>query len=903
MVLFLISIANINAQSLSASGDAAYGASNFKDAISYYQRAELEESNNLDLALKLANCYYFTNDLQKAAKIYERLNNNPSPKADVYFYYAKTLMGIGDYDKAISVIEKFTPFNPSLTKQIKESCEFAKKYATTPAAFLVNKEAISLNSSDDYAPLLHKNELIFTSSRKIELAPNQYSDGMSSNYLYRSTIGSEGQLSQAALIKNPLNGTSTQSNISPMALITNESRGITSYNYFNNGIRHIRNAGLNKLSMELIMNMTNIEDFPPGATFPHVGDNTASFPFFANNGNTIYFAADGLPNGYGGFDLWVIHFQNGIWTAPQNLGPNVNTPGDEICPHIANNGYLFFASDYHKGLGGFDIFRATKVANTWKDVRNLGNQVNSSYDDFYFVFDASSRRGYFSSNRTGTNYDIYSALMKGDENLMPLVNASEHNIVVVDPVTNTTTTNNGSTAIKTETGGYKVDNKTTTTTNNTTNNNTNNTANNTTEPPLDGYGTTNPNVNTTTGTTTTKPTTNNNTTTTKPTTPNNNIASSSTIENVIPCAMNFYIGGILDAETKRPLDGAVIYIKNQKTGVENQIKAPTNVYGEYSIILDPLTDYSIAVSKSGYKNLVFDINTGTGGKKTLLGTRPMYASPMLERDVYGNVIQGNGPIVTTNPSQEELLNPVRSSGKTFSYEANGMPMPKEGYLIQALVATKLTEEERLELGKYGNIITEARGNKTAYRVGIFVDPNQLENALTAIKATYRDAFKVPVELNNNDLAGRLALSSQVVYPIPTPKPQTVLEDKKVVIAETPITNETNYDSWATNKDIANNPDFTPRGGTTASEPVVAFKIQLGAFKEADNISFSHISHLGKIEKTKKQNGLTYFYLSNFRTIEDARLARSKAQEGGVASPFIVAFKNGVQVNISDVVKN
>lgn len=96
--------------------------------------------------------------------------------------------------------------------------------------------------------------------------------------------------------------------------------------------------------------------------------------------------------------------------------------------------------------------------------------------------------------------------------------------------------------------------------------------------------------------------------------------------------MNFYIGGIIDAATNRPVSGAFVYIKNLKTGKENKIKDPTNQYGEYSVILNPLSDYTLAVSKAGFKNLVFDVHTGTGGKKTLLGTRAMMAAATLARD-------------------------------------------------------------------------------------------------------------------------------------------------------------------------------------------------------------------------------------------------------------------------------
>ena len=108
------------------------------------------------------------------------------------------------------------------------------------------------------------------------------------------------------------------------------------------------------------------------------------------------------------------------------------------------------------------------------------------------------------------------------------------------------------------------------------------------------------------------------------------------------------------------------------------------------------------------------------------------------------------------------------------------------------------------------------------------------------------------------------------------------------------------DTWTNNKLPEG---VTGRGTGLSSEPTVAFKVQLGAFKDASAISFSNVSHLGFIEKQLRSNGLTYVYISSFKTLDEARLARTKAKEKGVEAPFIVAFKNGVRVNISDVVNN
>ena len=91
---------------------------------------------------------------------------------------------------------------------------------------------------------------------------------------------------------------------------------------------------------------------------------------------------------------------NGDWTAPENMGTVINTPGNEISPTV-NSTNLYFSSDWHNGFGGFDVFKTTSYGETWSDVENLGTCVNSTKDDYNFTLDAEGN-GYFTSNRQGS---------------------------------------------------------------------------------------------------------------------------------------------------------------------------------------------------------------------------------------------------------------------------------------------------------------------------------------------------------------------------------------------------------------------------------------------------------------------------------------------------------------------
>lgn len=110
----------------------------------------------------------------------------------------------------------------------------------------------------------------------------------------------------------------------------------------------------------------------------------------------LYLVSD-MPGGIGGTDLYWTRYVNGHWLAPVNLGPGINTSGNEMFPFIDQQGNLYFASTTHAGLGGLDNFCALATPGGFKPPSNLGYPINSSKDDFGFII--KNDRGYFSSNR------------------------------------------------------------------------------------------------------------------------------------------------------------------------------------------------------------------------------------------------------------------------------------------------------------------------------------------------------------------------------------------------------------------------------------------------------------------------------------------------------------------------
>ncbi|PWH85049.1 OmpA family protein [Brumimicrobium oceani] len=127
-------------------------------------------------------------------------------------------------------------------------------------------------------------------------------------------------------------------------------------------------------------------------------------PLPNEDGSMLIFASD-MPGGFGGRDLWYSEYKRreDTWTTPVNLGPEINTDGDELFPTYALNGDLLFASNAHKGLGGLDIFVAPKLEGTAKfgKPENMGTPINSDANDYHLT-EVTEKFGYFTSNRKGS---------------------------------------------------------------------------------------------------------------------------------------------------------------------------------------------------------------------------------------------------------------------------------------------------------------------------------------------------------------------------------------------------------------------------------------------------------------------------------------------------------------------
>ncbi len=180
----------------------------------------------------------------------------------------------------------------------------------------------------------------------------------------------------------------------------------------NNNRGGVQKAGTDgRVRMKIYQARRGKYDWEDIRELPFNDDNfSCMHPSLSIDGQQLFFAAD-MPGGHGGFDLYVCRRQSdGSWSAPENLGPDINTPKNELFPFITYGGKtLLFASDGHKGLGGLDIF-SVNLANPEEGVLNLNEPFNSPEDDFAMLLNEDGTRGFFASKRAGGfgEADIYS---------------------------------------------------------------------------------------------------------------------------------------------------------------------------------------------------------------------------------------------------------------------------------------------------------------------------------------------------------------------------------------------------------------------------------------------------------------------------------------------------------------
>ncbi len=350
---------------------------------------------------KLAESYYRLRDPENAVKYYREVVQQPDVSPEVYYNYAQMLRGVREYDESREWLKKYQE-EGSAHRQVTELLDDdaiqvydgLESFRVAPAAF---------NSQfSDFGTFATSSNIYFTSARGEADIKTKIYDWTGEPFLdiYKTTPGSS--------VVTPVDGeVNTVRHEGPLTISTDGNiMYFTRNNYLKNrnGKKDEQDVNHLKIYKATLENgeWENIEELPFNNNLYSVGH-----PSLSADGKTLYFVSE-APNGYGGSDIYKVSVENDTYGTPENMGPMVNTSGNEVFPFSAENGNFYFSSDGHKGYGLLDVFVVTEEAP--QKVQNLGEPVNSNLDDFGFSHTFGQEdRGYVSSNRPGGqgNDDIY----------------------------------------------------------------------------------------------------------------------------------------------------------------------------------------------------------------------------------------------------------------------------------------------------------------------------------------------------------------------------------------------------------------------------------------------------------------------------------------------------------------
>jgi outer membrane protein OmpA-like peptidoglycan-associated protein len=384
------------------------------DAIKTYEKVAEKGYKSADMFKKLGNSYYFNAELEKAARWYGELfaMNTTDLEPEYYFRYAQSLRSIGQNDKANELLELFNQKsgNDSRGKLFMKNVNYLDAIKANSGRYKIEDAGINSIYSD-YGTALYANEIVFASARdtgSLGQRKHKWTNQYFTN-LYSANLGENMTPEEPQKFDKKINSKFHEST----PAFTKD--GKTMYFTRNNYLDGKKGKDANKITLIKIYKATLENDSWSNITeLPFNSDNySVAHPTLSPDGKTLYFASD-MPGTIGQSDLFKVKLNDDeSYGIPENLGKTINTEGRETFPFVNDENEIYFASDGHPGLGGLDVFVSNINANgTFSDVQNLGADINSPKDDFAYLIDTKSRRGFFTSNRDGgLGYDdIYKFL-------------------------------------------------------------------------------------------------------------------------------------------------------------------------------------------------------------------------------------------------------------------------------------------------------------------------------------------------------------------------------------------------------------------------------------------------------------------------------------------------------------
>lgn len=392
--------------------DAQFQRGEYYDASVTYKkvynklRKKEERPQRGEVAFKMGRCYRLLNMSARASAAFQNALRYEYPDSTTHFMLAQALHADGKYAAALRSYDKYLEFCPddSLAINCAEGCRTAQEIRARGSRYVVKQAKLFNSLRADFCPMYlgaDCDQIYYTSTTEKATGDKKSEiTGMKNADVFFSKKNEKGEWERPEPVEGELN--------------TEFDEGIVAFSpdaqtmYLTKARREL-NA---PTSVEIYTSTRSDAKWSAPVKFEITADTLSTFghPAVSPDGEYLYFVSD-MPGGYGGKDIWRISLKEKQGSLV-NLGPDINTEGNDDFPYVRSDGSLYFSSDGHPGMGGLDIFRATAVGDPadlrWK-VENMGFPINSAGDDFGITF-GKGEDGFFSSNRgDARGYDhIYS---------------------------------------------------------------------------------------------------------------------------------------------------------------------------------------------------------------------------------------------------------------------------------------------------------------------------------------------------------------------------------------------------------------------------------------------------------------------------------------------------------------
>lgn len=365
---------------------------NFKIAAEQYEKLLSLDPQNSSYAYKFAISNFLAGfNVEKSLKYIEPLLGKDKNFNDIPYWIGKMYMANYQFNDAIDMFNTYlSNLNPNseqaqtTQKQI-NMCLSALKLLNKPINVTFENLGPNINSSaNEFLPLIPHNEefIIFTSDKRFDESAKMFDENLYISYQDKTSWTPAKPL-QYINTYDPEKGVG----------LSHDGKILYVCGHFAKSYSDI-NIAIQKNKQFKFDPMNNI--------FSMLGNKLTTGASITEDGKTIFFSAV-RNDSYGNSDIYVIRIlPNGQWSQPKNLGEVINTPEDEIYPQISPDGkVLYFASQGHNSMGGYDIFVSylNEITNEWTPPQNLGYPINSPNDDFSIAFSSTRKYAYIASVR------------------------------------------------------------------------------------------------------------------------------------------------------------------------------------------------------------------------------------------------------------------------------------------------------------------------------------------------------------------------------------------------------------------------------------------------------------------------------------------------------------------------